>query len=64
MTKGFKSNCFNYDIKDLINNESYIESRLEDLYGRENIELLFLAFFKYGIGVIDNLKMDLPGKIR
>lgn len=62
MTKGFKSNCFNYDIKDLINNESYIESKLEDLYGRENIELLFLAFFKYGIGVIDNLKMDLPGK--
>ena len=48
--------------KNLINKESYIESRLEDIYGRENIEVLFLAFLKYGIRVIDNLKIDLSGK--
>lgn len=37
MSQNFKSESFNYDIKDLINKESYIESKLEEIYGRENI---------------------------
>lgn len=62
MKQNFKYDIFNYDIKDLINKEYYIESKLEEIYGRENIELLFLAFLKYGIGIIDNLKMNFPGQ--
>ncbi|WP_279325631.1 hypothetical protein [Clostridium saudiense] len=44
MSKNFEVKKLNYDIKDLINKESYIKSKLEDIYGRENIEVLFLAF--------------------
>lgn len=62
MDNKLKIKDFDYDIKNLINNEYYIESRLEDIYGREKIEILFLAFLKYGIAIIDNLKMDLPSK--
>lgn len=62
MYNNIKIKDFDYDIKDLINKEDSIESRLEYIYGREKIEVLFLAFLKYGIGIIDNLKMDLPRK--
>lgn len=62
MYNNIKIKDFDYNIKDLINKEDSIESRLEDIYGREKIEVLFLAFLKYGIGIIDNLKMDLPKK--
>ena len=46
MTKGFKSNCFNYDIKDLINNESYIESRLEDSLWKRKYRIIIFSFFQ------------------
>lgn len=62
MYNNIKTKYFDYDIKNLINKEDSIESRLEDIYGREKIEVLFLAFLKYGISIIDNLKIDLPGK--
>ena len=62
MYNNMKAKDFDYDIKDLINKEDSIESRLEYIYGREKIEVLFLAFLKYGIDIIDNLNMDLPGR--